>query len=256
MRNIKDCSHHFAKTKTDSAMPYVCYSHKSLIRRQLGNVDMTLQENKATNLFLACKKIDGLVIKPNEEFSFWRLVGLPKEKDGYKRGLVISGGKTGEGIGGGLCQLTNLIHWMVLHSPLTITEHHHHDAIDLFPDFGRQVPFGVGTSVMYNYVDYRFYNGTDITFKLELHTDEKYLVGRLCCDKPMPFRRHIKTEDEYFSREEDGVYRNNTIYRQTIDIKSGNVIKSEIIKKNHAKILYDESYVSEKIISEHDKRPG
>ena len=27
---------------------------------------------------------------------------------------------------------------------LTITEHHHHDGLDLFPDFGRQIPFEKG----------------------------------------------------------------------------------------------------------------
>jgi vancomycin resistance protein VanW len=31
-------------------------------------------------------------------------------------------------VGGGLCQFTNLLHWVALHSPLEIAEHHHHDA--------------------------------------------------------------------------------------------------------------------------------
>lgn len=54
---------------------------------------------------------------------------------------------------------------MVLNSPLTVTElHHHTDA--LFPDSGRRVPFGTGTSIFYKNVDYRFRNDTDTPVQL------------------------------------------------------------------------------------------
>ncbi|MBO4397891.1 MAG: VanW family protein, partial [Bacteroidaceae bacterium] len=128
-RNLKDLLQHirFAKKKTDTSLPVLVYQHNSLIRRRLGNVNMQLQENKATNLALAVKHINGLLIKPGETFSVWKLVGRTTRKKGYKEGLTITKGQTSQGVGGGLCQLSNLIHWMVLHSELTITEHHHHD---------------------------------------------------------------------------------------------------------------------------------
>ena len=68
---------------------------------------------------------------------------------------------------------------MVLHAPLTITEQHHHDQFDLFPDFGRQVPFGTGTSIFYNYLDYRFRNDTEQTYQLLIHTTPTHLCGEL-----------------------------------------------------------------------------
>lgn len=126
---------------------------------------MQLQENKAVNLALAVKHIDGLLIRPGETFSVWRQVGRTTKRKGYKEGLTIAKGAPSQGIGGGLCQLSNLIHWMVLHSELTITEHHHHDGLDLFPDFGRQIPFGTGTSISYNYIDYRVRNDTTNTYQ-------------------------------------------------------------------------------------------
>ncbi len=134
-RHLKDFSHktHFAKERTDTSLPVVVYHHNSLIRRQLGNVNMQLQENKATNLALAVKRIDGLLIRPGETFSVWKQIGRTTKRKGYKEGLTIEKGKPSQGIGGGMCQLSNLIHWMVLHSDLTITEHHHHDGLDLFP---------------------------------------------------------------------------------------------------------------------------
>ncbi len=110
-RHIQDMLHktQFAKKRTEDLLPIIVYRHNSLIRRRLGNVNMQLQENKATNLALAVKHIDGLVIHPGETFSVWKLVGRTTEQKGYKEGLTIAKGKPSQGIGGGMCQLSNLI---------------------------------------------------------------------------------------------------------------------------------------------------
>jgi vancomycin resistance protein VanW len=79
--------------------------------------------------------------------------------------------------------MTNLIDWMILHSEMTITEHHHHDQIDLFQEFNRIIPFGTGTSIMYNYLDYRFRNDTDNTYQLIIYTTDEYLCGELRAEK-------------------------------------------------------------------------
>lgn len=234
----------FAMVKQEEKLPVLINKHKSLIRRKLGNVDMTLQENKAINLGLAAPKITNVLIRPGETFSFWKLVGPTKAKYGYKEGLQISNGKTTAGIGGGMCQFTNLIHWMVLHTPLQIVEHHHHDRFDLFPDFNRQVPFGVGTSVFYNYIDYRFYNPTDITFQLIVMTTEEYLCGELRADKEPEYAYHIKTEGEGFVRESGQVYRLGEVYRETIDRKTGNPVERKLIRTNHALVMYDTGNLS------------
>ena len=69
------------------------------------------------------------------------------------------------GVGGGICQLANLVHWMVLHSQLTVVERSEH-SFDPFPDKGRVLPWGVGCSIVYNYVDLVVRNDTDHTFQL------------------------------------------------------------------------------------------
>ena len=114
-RRLKDlcAGTRFAEERVGESLPVVVYRHKSLIRRRLGNVNMQLQENKAVNLALAVKQIDGLVIHPGETFSVWKLLGRTSKRKGYREGLTIKGGKPSQGIGGGLCQLSNLIHWMV-----------------------------------------------------------------------------------------------------------------------------------------------
>ncbi len=242
-RNIQDkkADINFATEKSKDTLPVVVYRHKSLIRRRLGNVDMTLQNNKAVNLAIAAPKVNRVLIRPGQVFSFWQLVGKVNEKRGYKTGLTIKGGSPSSDIGGGMCQFTNLIHWLVLHSSLTIVEHHHHDGVDLFPDFGRVVPFGTGTSILYNYKDYRFKNDTPYTFQLLITTDDEYLIGSLLCSDSLPNTYHIKVQDEFFSREDGVVYRNNKIYRETVDVITGNIIETQLIKTNHAKVMYDTS---------------
>ena len=243
LRKIKDLfsKNKIAKEKSNDKLPFVIYKHNSLIRRRLGNVDMKLQENKAVNLSIAAPKKTGIIIKPGEVFSLWNLVGRPITKYGYKEGLTISTGKTTSGIGGGLCQLSNLIHWMILHTDMEIIEHHHHDGLDLFPDFKRVIPFGTGTSIVYNYLDYRFKNVTNLTYQLIIYTTEEYLCGELRADNRQNYKYHISAEDVYFSKEKDGVYRNGKIYREKNDCKTGKCINKELIRVNHAKVCYDTS---------------
>lgn len=240
-RHLKDLLRKtlFAKERTEVPLPVLVYRHNSLIRRRLGNVNMQLQENKATNLSLAVSHINGLLIHPGETFSVWKLIGRTSQRKGYKEGLTIAKGQPAQGIGGGLCQLSNLIHWMVLHSELTITEHHHHDGLDLFPDFGRQIPFGTGTSISYNYIDYRVKNETDNTYQLRLWVDDEYLCGELRAAEILPYTFHIHAENEYFSREGDVVFRNGQVFRDTIDRISGRCLDSQLIRTNHAKVMYD-----------------
>lgn len=240
LHNIAD-RRSFARTHSDEKLQYVIYKHNSLIRRRLGNVDMHLQENKAVNLSLAAPKINGVLIRPGETFSFWNLVGSLTEKKGYREGLTIFSDHPSSGLGGGMCQMTNLIHWMILHSEMTITEHHHHDQIDLFPDFNRTIPFGTGTSIMYNYLDYRFRNDTDITYQLIIYTTDEYLCGELRADQRQAYKFHIESENVFFSREGDTVYRNGDVFREKIDRRTGEHVSRELIRHNHARVCYDTS---------------
>lgn len=250
IRDAKDAvsSERFAKEINTLPLPVIVKSHRSAILRKLEGVDMQLQRNKAVNLAIASAKINGIVIAPGETFSFWRLVGEPTEKKGYLEGLVIENGKLSRGIGGGLCQLANLIHWLVLNSPLTVTElSHHSDA--LFPDSGRRVPFGTGTGVFYKNVDYRFKNTTDRPVQLMIWQDEGDLCGELRSTEKFPYIYRI-TENNQGYIEENGVfYRVSQVYRITLD-KDRRIVKKELILNNHSKVMYDYSLIpKEQIIT-------
>ena len=239
-RNIKNSleKYKLATKKLDYELPVIIKSHTSIILRKLHNVDMQLQVNKKTNLKIASKKINKLVIHPGEIFSFWYLVGEATKKYGYKKGLVIS--KTGfrSEVGGGLCQLANMIHYLVLNSPLEVVElHHHSDA--LFPDDRRRVPFGTGTSVFYNYLDYRFKNTLNQNIQILVWVDNDVLCGELRSEKEIPYRYKLVEENHHFRKEGDKYYRISQVYRITIDKRTKKEIKKEMILDNHSEVMYD-----------------
>lgn len=245
LRRMRDLRHgvRFARTRRQEPLPFLWKGDAKIIRRQLHGVDMRLQDNKAVNLRLAGSRIDGLIIRPGETFSFYETVGRATAKKGYLEGMVI--GKQGitSGIGGGLCQLANLIHYLVLHSPLQVTEMHHHtDA--LFPDSNRKVPFGTGVSVSYKILDYRFYNGTDAPVQLRIWQDETMLYGELRGMKPLPVRYRLEEEESHYAKDADGCYyRNSLVYRVTEDVQTGKELKRELILVNHSKVMYDDDLI-------------
>lgn len=247
LRSISDALSptRFACTKQSEVLPFRCVRHTSLILRKLAQVDDALQQGKAINLALSVPRVTGVLIRPGETFSFWHLAGIPSARRGYALGLTLSNGRLLQDIGGGMCQFTNLIHWLALHTPLTIVEHHHHDGIDIFPDAGRTVPFGTGTSILYNYLDYRFRNDTSATYQLIVHTDGYLLTGELRCTEPPACLYEVTAENDRFVREGDlesanrAIYRCGRVVRTCKDKKTGAVLSQECIKENRARVLYD-----------------
>lgn len=254
-RHIKDF---FSKEKIahqrdlKNALPNIVKSHSSILIRKLHGVDIKLQENKVTNIMLACNKVNGIVIKPGETFSYWRTVGKAKEKDGYKKGLVIGRKGFMAGYGGGLCQMANMIHWLVLNSPLEVTElHHHTDA--LFPDERRRVPFGTGTSVSYNNVDYRFKNNTDQTVQILVWVENGELCGELRSERAFPCRYKLVEENHHYSKEGDDYYRISQVYRLVIDRLTNEELYKELVLDNHSVVMYDHDLIPKDEIWEENK---
>ncbi len=228
----------FAKEIKKDKLTNVVYEHSSNIIKKGKGIDITLQENKGVNLKIASNKINGMVIHPGEVFSFWKTVGHASRRKGYKAGRVISKKGLKPGVGGGLCNLANTINLLILHSPLEIVElHKHSDA--LAPDEGKRVPFSSGTSVSYNYVDYRFKNNTEKDVQLLLWCEKGKLYGELRSEKEFPYSYELVEEDHHFQKEGDKYYRVSKIYRQVTDKKTGNILDKELIWDNHSLVMFD-----------------
>lgn len=249
LRHIKDFKNGVKTSieKSDEKLPNLVWSYDSGIIKTGRGIDPVLQQNKAHNIELANRKLNGLIVRPNETFSFWRTVGPAVKRRGYRDGRVIVGGKLIAGMGGGLCNLANTINLLVLHSPLDITElHTHSDA--LAPDHGPRVPFGTGTSVSYNYIDYRFKNNTDQAVQLCLWCADGRLFGELRSEREFPFRYELTEEDHHFEKQGEKFYRLSKIYRSTYDRATGKLIDRATVHDNRSEVMFDYDLIPPELI--------
>lgn len=227
----------FAEKCKNEMLSYIVHQHQSLLLRQLKEVDMKYQYNKITNLQIAAKKLNGLMIYPGETFSYWKTIGKPSEKKGYVEGMVLDCGNFKYGMGGGLCQISNLIYWMTLHTPLTVVERYRH-SFDVFPDTNRTLPFGSGATCVYPYRDLMIKNETPIAFQLCIWVGEEYLEGQWRASQELDCKYKVIEKNHSIKAEYWGGYsRNNELYREKYDLADC-FIETEYITENHALMMY------------------
>lgn len=228
----------FARPDHNTKLEHTIFTHRSMMLRPLRDVEMYLQHNKITNLRLAIAPLDGVVIRPGETFSIWRLAGRPTARRGFLEGLVLHNGRIEKGIGGGLCQLGNLLYWMALHSPLTIAERYRH-GFDVFPDIDRTIPFACGATLAYNYIDLQLRNDTTDTFQIALWLDDEYLNGKILCSRPADTKFEIFETDHLMKLQPWGGYtRHNRIWKRSTSLIDG-VTREDLVTENHAVMMYN-----------------
>jgi len=219
-------------------LPHQHFTHQSPLLRKLKDVDMQLQHNKIINLKIAVAKINGVILQPSQSLSYWRQIGKPTRRKGYVEGMLLERGRVRAGIGGGLCQLSNLIYWMSLHTPLSITERHRH-SFDVFPDSGRTQPFGSGATCFYNYIDLQIKNETSQPFQLVLELTDSQLVGKWLSTTPPIHHYELYEKDHIIQSQPWGGYtRHNSIYRRVFD-EEGRQIDEQFVTENHAIMMYN-----------------
>lgn len=218
-------------------LPYKCFSHKTILHRKLRDVDMWMQENKVVNLKIAAPKVNQIVLKPGEIFSYWQLIGRPSKSKGYLPGMVLRNGSFYAGTGGGLCQLSNLIFWMTLHTPLTVIERHRH-GYDVFPDSNRTQPFGSGATCFYPYGDLMIRNDTQDTYQLIVHVGEENLEGEWRVSaEPQKSYEIVERNHEFRSEYWGGYTRHNELYQQCFDLNK-NLLYEKLVTQNSAIMMY------------------
>lgn len=238
----------FAQIRTTEDLPESIHSTSNYLIKSGAGIDPQHQHNKVHNINIAAQKINNLLIRPGESFSFWKYVGKTSSKNGFKSGRVIVNGKLISGIGGGLCNLANTINLLVIHSPLTVTEiHHHSDA--LAPDVNNiRQPYSAGVSVNYNFIDYRFKNETAETFQLKTYVKDDTLFAELRANCTLPHSYKIIERNHRFIFDGEKYYRKSKIYKQTFDKSTNKLIDEKLIWNNTSEVLFDYNLIPKELI--------
>jgi vancomycin resistance protein VanW len=131
------------------------------INRELETYSTSLEnkeENTIYNIKLSSEVINGILVKPQEIFSFNKYVGPAEKADGYKEGTIIANGVFVNGYGGGICQVSSTLYNAVLLANLPIVERYNHS---VYGEATKYVPLGQDAAIFYGYKDLRFKNNSD-----------------------------------------------------------------------------------------------
>lgn len=230
-------SSHYSSKQTDTLLPYQLFKTTCPMYNRETGFDMIYQENKVFNLKLAAKPLNNLIICPGETFSFWKSVRYADREIPYKDGLVVADGKLQALPGGGLCQMSNLLFWLFLHTPLTIIERHGHRIKD-FPDPPSDIPIGVDATVSEGWLDLKVRNDTDRTFQIVISFDENNINGSILTDT-LPAAAYQITNGKPLYYQKDGkTFEEVDIIQELISLSDGKCISSKLLYRNCCEIGY------------------
>ena len=129
-------------------------------------------ENRNYNMTLACKKLNGLTLKPGEEFNWYgeNGVGKANEENGFKQAPIIVNKQTTMGYGGGVCQVSTALYNCIYNLDIKPDELHHHSLESTY------VKKGMDATVAYPSKNFRFTNSKDYTIEFEAFTEGSRVI--------------------------------------------------------------------------------
>jgi vancomycin resistance protein VanW len=140
---------------------------------------------------------------------------------------------------------------MVLHLDLEVLERHRHET-DLFPDDERSVPFGMGATVFFNYLDLQFCNTLAQPLLLRVSVQRPFLCGSILSTSERAFDVEIhETQHRFVRRAGGSVWRENRVAKR-VEYLDGRAPLEVEIAHNVGRVFYD---LLEKCIEGPSSRP-
>lgn len=231
-----DCNQ-YATEQIQKQLPYHVFSAKDPLYNTQTGFDMKYQENKVFNLKLAAGKLHHLVIDPGEVFSFWWALRNADKKVRYREGLSVVDGTLTTVYGGGMCQLSNLLLWVFLHSPLTVLERSGHRQRE-FPSPPGSLPPGVDATVSEGWLDLKICNETKQRYQLILRFTEQEMEIGLYSDKEDGCRYVPVVEAPRYYNVHGKIMEMVAVRQQKRDGLSGDLLQETPLYENKCEIGY------------------
>ena len=172
--------------------------------------------NRAYNVELATKKINGTVIMPGETFSYNKTVGSRTIEAGWKEGTAYIAGKVVPSVGGGVCQVSSTLYNTALLANLEITERTNHTFTVDYVAASRDA------TVYYGSLDFCFKNTRTYPIKIVATAQNGVCKISICGIKE-------KVEYEIILQSKITSYINNTtIYKEDPTLEAGKEVVEQI----------------------------
>jgi vancomycin resistance protein YoaR len=137
------------------------------------------------NIEAASKQFDGVLVAPGEVFSMGQHLGDVSLDNGFAEALIIYGGKTIKGVGGGVCQVSTTLFRTVFFAGFPIVErtpHAYRVSYYEYTQSGSVDPrlAGLDATVYFPLVDFKFTNDTPywILMKTEVNAAARMLTWK------------------------------------------------------------------------------
>lgn len=171
----------------------------ALVKDSLGTYNTsfkTSSSSRSANVRNGASLINGSVIYPGEEYSFYDHVKPFTNDNGYQLAAAYSSGQVVDSVGGGICQVSSTLYNAVLMAELEVTERRNHGMIVTYVDPARDATIAESAGT-----DFKFKNNTDAPIYIDAYTTEdKHLYITIYGHETRPADRELSYESEVISR--------------------------------------------------------
>ncbi len=149
------------------------------------------QINRNINLEVGCNYINGTILQPGEEFSTATALKDQTYENGYRAAAVFVDGKSVDGMGGGVCQISTTIYNAVIRAELDVTQRMNHSLAVGY------VPLGLDAAIADGYKDFKFVNSTDYPIYIETYIEDYKIIANIYGYEEHTDGREVKFESVY-----------------------------------------------------------
>ena len=180
-------------TNNSHAIPLVFDINKPFLTNDVKGADLGITElvheeasyfygssaDRVHNISVAASKFHGVMVPPGATFSMAEALGDISLENGYAEALIIAGGQTIQGVGGGVCQVSTTLFRAAFFAGFPIVERYPHAyrvsyyekvaGNRINPNFA-----GLDATVFVPIVDFKFTNDTSNWLLMETYVNPTY----------------------------------------------------------------------------------
>lgn len=197
----------------------------ALVKDVLGSFHTSFKSsgaNRSANVRNGARLINGSLVYPGEEYSFYEHVRPFTTANGYEVGAAYSSGKVIDSIGGGICQVSTTLYNAVLYSELEVTSRRNHSMIVSYVDPARDATIAEASGI-----DFKFVNNTDAPIYIDAYTtDDKNIYVTIYGHETRPEGRTVEYESEVLSKtvpETEDIFTDPSAPAGTIEVQSAHI---------------------------------
>ena len=177
-------------------------------------------ESRRQNIKAGSDMMNGVMIPPGAEFSFNENLGDISLDTGFAEAWIIYGGRTIQGVGGGICQVSTTAFRAAFYSGYPIVERNPHAYRVGYYEQGLNSPGpGLDATIFSPVADFRFLNDRDAWLLIETEIDEN--------EQSLAFRFYSILDSRVVTVSEpevsDIVEAKDSVYEFNPDLESGEI---------------------------------